>query len=138
MTTYPIVLSPDNGTLLATCPDLPEVTSFGEDERDTLLHARDAVEEALAARLADWRDFPRPSPGKPSVSLPALSALKIELYWALQEARITRAELARQLAWNRESVDRLFRLDHRSRLDQIEAAFAVLSRSLSFNVKEEA
>jgi hypothetical protein len=27
----------------------------------------------------------------------------------------------RRLGWNRESVDRLFRLDHASRLDQIEA-----------------
>ena len=87
--------------------------------------------------MPDWRDSPRPSPGKPSVSLPALSALKIELYWALQEARITRAELARRLAWNRESVSRLFQ---GSITDPawIEAAFAVLSRSLSFNVKEEA
>ena len=30
--TYPVVLTADdNGTLLATCPDLPEVTSFGTD-----------------------------------------------------------------------------------------------------------
>ena len=36
---------------------------------------------------------------------------------------VIRAELVRRLEWNRESVDRLFRLDHASRLEQIEAAF---------------
>ena len=31
--TYPIKLEPDdNGTLLVTCPALPEVTTFGKNE----------------------------------------------------------------------------------------------------------
>jgi antitoxin HicB len=52
--TYPIKLEPDdNGTLLVTCPALPEVTTFGEDEADAIEHARDAIEEAIAARMAD-------------------------------------------------------------------------------------
>jgi antitoxin HicB len=42
--------------------------------------------------------------------------------------------LARRLNWNRESVDRLFRLDHNSRLDQIEAAFRVLGRNIDIQV----
>jgi hypothetical protein len=38
---YPIELTPDdNGTLLVTCPDLPEVTSFGVDEADAIARAR--------------------------------------------------------------------------------------------------
>jgi antitoxin HicB len=50
---YRIELEPDdNGTFVVTCPALPEVTTFGEDEVDCLEHARDAIEEALAARLA--------------------------------------------------------------------------------------
>jgi antitoxin HicB len=59
--TYPIKLEPDdNGTLLVTCPALPEVTTFGEDEADAIEHARDAIEEAIAARMADGRDVPEP------------------------------------------------------------------------------
>jgi antitoxin HicB len=72
------------------------------------------------------------------VVLPALTALKIELYWALQDAKITRAELMRRLKWNRESVDRLFRLDHASRLDQIEAAFHALGRRVSVRIGKAA
>ena len=42
---YPIVLQPDdNGTFLVVCPDLPEVTTFGEDLEDALQLATNAVE----------------------------------------------------------------------------------------------
>src|SRR5215475_4462886 len=52
MLRYPIRLEPDEDTVLATCPLLPEVTTFGENEADARRHARDAVEEALAARIS--------------------------------------------------------------------------------------
>jgi antitoxin HicB len=65
---------------------------------------------------------------------PALSVLKAELYRRLRETRITRAELSRRLGWKRESVDRLFRLEHASRLEQLEAAFAALGQAVSVSV----
>lgn len=43
----------DNGTYLVTCPDFPEVTTFGEDMDDVFCRAMDAIEEAVAARIAD-------------------------------------------------------------------------------------
>ena len=51
--TYPIKLEPDdNGTLLVTCPALPEVTTFGEDEAEAfehyLLFTRENVSRALS------------------------------------------------------------------------------------------
>ena len=53
---YQVKLTPDsNGTLLVTCPALPEVTTFGEDKADALAHAADAIGEALAARIAEVR-----------------------------------------------------------------------------------
>src|SRR5262249_18412591 len=61
MLRYLIKLEPDdNGTLLVTCPAIPEVTTFGEDRNDALRYAVDAIEEAIAARIADGRDIPRP------------------------------------------------------------------------------
>jgi antitoxin HicB len=67
-----------------------------------------------------------------------MTALKVALYHALRESKITRAELTRRLRWNRESVDRLFRLDHASRLDQIEAAFAALGRRIDVSIEQAA
>jgi len=65
--------------------------------------------------------------------LPALTVLKAELYRQLRETGIC-AELSRRLGWKRESVDRLFRLDHASRLEQLEAAFAALGQAVSVSV----
>jgi antitoxin HicB len=129
---YLIKLEPDdNGTFLVTCPALPEVTTFGDTEEEALEHARDAIAEALAARIADGRDIPIQGPrGKPLATLSTLEALKVELYLALRREGISRAELGRRLQWKRESVDRLFRLSHASRLDQMDAAFGAINRML--------
>jgi antitoxin HicB len=133
---YRIKIEPDdNGTLLVTCPALPEMTTFGDDEADAMRRAVGAIEEAIAARMADGEDVPEGHQRGPRlVRLPALTVLKVELYRQLREAGITRAELARRLGWKRESVDRLFRLDHASRLQQLEAAFAALGQAVSVSV----
>jgi len=143
MIAYKVKLEPDdNDTLLVTCPDLPPVTTFGEDRADALAHAVDAIEEMIASYMAHGEDVPRPRPvarlrrDEGLVVLPALSSLKLELYWALRTAGLTRAELARRLGWNRESVDRLFRLDHMSRLDQLEIAFRALGRRVDVSASE--
>ncbi|NNM75051.1 type II toxin-antitoxin system HicB family antitoxin [Enterovirga aerilata] len=137
MLAYPIELTPDdNGTLLVTCPLLPMVATFGETEEEARLRAADAIETALASMIDDGEDIPVPETTDPkAVHLPTLTAVKVELYRALREAGITRAELARRLGWNRESVDRLFRLDHRSRFEQLEAAFHVLGKRVGVYVE---
>ncbi|HET7806592.1 MAG TPA: type II toxin-antitoxin system HicB family antitoxin [Pseudolabrys sp.] len=143
MIAYKIILESDtNGTLLVSCPDLPGVNTFGEDRDDAVHHAVDAIETWIASLMADGLDVPRPkkvrnlSRNEALVPLPALTTLKLELYWALRESDITRAELTRRLKWNRESVDRLFRLDHQSRIDQIERAFGAMNKRIDLRVLE--
>jgi antitoxin HicB len=142
---FRIVLTPDdNGTYLVTCPALPEVTTFGETEADCIRNATQAVEEALAARIARGAEIPVEDvaavdpPGQliRFGTLPTLAALKVDLYHALGRSGITRAELSRRLDWNRNSVDRLFKLDHASRLDQIEAAAAALGMQVRAEIIE--
>ena len=55
-----------------------------------------------------------------------LTWAKVVLYATLRHRGMSRAELMRKLGLHREPVDRLFRLDHNSRLDQLEAAFIAL------------
>jgi antitoxin HicB len=58
---YRILLDPDsNDTFLVTCPALPEVTTFGKNELEAMIYARDAIEEALAARISEGQDIPPP------------------------------------------------------------------------------
>ncbi len=141
---FPLVLTADdNGTLMVTCPLLPEVTSFGEDHDDALAHGRDAVEEAIAARMARWEDisWPKREDMAPAckehraVALSMMASLKASLYAACKASGVSRAELARRLNWHREQVDRLFRLDHESKVDQIEAAFAALNLEADIEVE---
>ncbi|WP_244600004.1 type II toxin-antitoxin system HicB family antitoxin [Blastochloris tepida] len=140
MLEYGIRLTPDdNGTLLVTCPQLPIVATFGETEDDARRHAAEAIETALASMIDDGEPVPRPVLQEDvTIRLPMMTTLKVNLYWALADAGITRAELARRLGWKRESVDRLFRLNHRSRLEQIEAAFQALDRALEVEVRPAA
>ena len=138
MMSYRIEMNADaNGTLLVTCPDLPEVTTFGVDVEDARRYALEAIEEAIAARIEAGVPLPQPKRhgAQRPVTLPLLTELKAQLYTIMKNDDVTRAELARKLDWHREQVDRLFRLDHASRVDQIEAAFKALagaSRSVVF------
>jgi antitoxin HicB len=129
----------EDDSILVTCPGLPEVTTFGEDDSTARVHGIDAVEEALAARMADWQDIPAPRErlrrDRAFAALPMQTILKVELYRAVRLSGITRAELQRRLGWHREQVDRLFRLDHASRLDQMEAAFDAVGADLDLNVR---
>ena len=133
---YRVKLEPDdNGTVLVTCSALPEVTTFGENKSEAMRRAVDAIEEALAARIAESEEIPEGHQRGPNlVRLPVLSVLKVELYRRLRASGVTRAELGRRLGWKRESVDRLFRLDHASRLEQLEAAFAALGQAVTVSV----
>ncbi len=139
MLTYPIKLTPDdNGTVLATSPDFPELTSFGEDNDDALLHAIDALEEAIAARISAREDIPPPGRGKHRSPLPTQTAIKVLLYQRMKAQGINKARLARMLAWHGPQVDRLLDIHHSTRLDHIDAAMAALNARLSVDVESQA
>lgn len=131
----------DNGTILVTSPDLPIVT-YGADEAEARIHALDAAESILASLIDHREPIPVPQIAvddpSPRLTLPLQTELKVELYRALREAGLTRADLQRRLGWQRESVDRLFRLDHASRLEQLEEAFAALGRRIAIEVMDAA
>lgn len=137
---YAIELTPDdNGTIMVTCPDLPEVATFGEDEADAKLRAVDAIETALQARMADRAEIPTTSGvGATNVALPALSAAKIEIYRAMRQRGMRKADLVRMLGARPMQIDRLLDLSHASRLDQIEAALRALGKELAVSVRDAA
>ena len=140
MLNYPVELTPDdNGTILVTCPDLPEVATFGEDEKDALGYAVGAIEEALAARMSDRQDIPLPTGDKePLVRLSMQIGLKVMLYVAMREAGVNKAELARRMGMARQHADRLLNLNHASRLDALDAAFRVLGKEVMVELRDRA
>jgi antitoxin HicB len=137
---YRIHLEPDdNGTLLVTCPDLPEVTTFGEDEADARARAVDAIVTALQGRITARQDVPDPSAGAgETVELGPLVEAKVELYRLMRAEGVTKAELGRRLEAHGPSIDRLLDLDHDSRFGSIDDAFRALGRELHITVGEPA
>src|SRR3546814_7516028 len=94
-------------------------------------HASDAIEEARAARAATGRNIPEPSaPRAHSAAVGTQMEVKIRLHRRLCATGLTRADLQRRLGWQRESVDRLFRFDHASRLDQVDAALRAMGEEI--------
>jgi antitoxin HicB len=137
MLAYPIKLTKDdNGTYLVTCPDFPEATTFGKDMDDSCKRAVDAIEEAIAARMADREPIPRPSKGKYRVVLPAQAAAKIFLYRLMLDQDVSKNQLARFLKWHRPQVDRLLNLHHATRMDALEAALAALGARMKIQIEK--
>lgn len=137
---YPVKLSlDDNGTIMATAADFPEVITFGDDRKDSLARAVDAIETALMGRIAAREEIPRPGKGgKDFAVLPGLTAAKLSLYWAMREEGVGKAALARKLGWHLPQIDRLLDMRHASKLDAIEAALLALGRTLEIKVLKAA
>ena len=130
MLTFPISLEDDDGTVLVTSPDFPELTTFGEDRDEAVARAVHALEEAIAARIHDRKDLPTPSQGETYAVLPTLTSVKVMLYQGMRDQGVGKAELARRLGWHLPQVDRVLDLQHRSRLDQMDAALGAIGRRL--------
>jgi len=142
MLRYRLKLEPDdNGTVLVTSPDLPIVT-YGETEDDAMMQAADAAQAVLESMMEAREDLPVPKIPKgdksPLLRLPLQTLLKLQLYIAMRTEGLTRADLQRRLGWQRESIDRLFRLNHNSRIDQIEQAFHALGKAVDIKLSETA
>ena len=135
MLRYPIELEEDDGNIMVTSPDFPELTTFGEDRTEAVARAVDAFDEAIAARIHRGQEIPPPSRGKNRVSLPTLTAVKVILYQGMKDQGIGKAELARRLGWHLPQIDRVLDVNHRSRLDRMDAALGAIGRRLEVSVK---
>ena len=130
---YPVILTPDGGTVLATFVDVTEAITFGADEDEALLNAMDALETGLSFYVDARKSLPLPSKpkrGQKTVRPSALECAKLGVYQAMTEQGMKKAELARRLGWHMPQVDRLFDLRHASKLNQIEAAANVLGKQI--------
>ena len=130
MLAYPITLEKDGRAWLATSPDFPESTTFGDDREAAIACAVHALEEAIAARIHDRKDIPTPSLGDTYAILPTLTSVKVMLYQEMREQGVGKAELARRVGWHLPQVDRALDVQHRSRFDMMDAAFGAVGKTL--------
>ena len=97
---YPVTLTPDGGTVLVTFADVPEAITFGADEDEALLNAIDALETGLSFYVDARKRLPtasKPRAKQKTVRPSALECAKLEVYQAMTDQGIKKAELARRL-----------------------------------------
>ena len=131
--TYPCVLTPDDGGVSVSFPDVPEALTCGEDRTEALAMAQDALATALAGYVHERWDVPAPRPaadGQELVPVPPVTAAKLALYKAMRAQDVTNVELARRLDISEAAVRKLLNPDHRSHIGQVERALRAVGRTL--------
>ena len=143
MSQFNALFEPDEPKgFVVTFPDF----EWGVTQGDTEEEATEMAVDALTMVIADYigKGQKLPVPGKyrgrkyRAIQLPALVSAKTELYRAFRASGIRKAELARRLGISKGNIERLFDLKHRTRLDQMEAAFRAIGKRLSVEVHDEA
>lgn len=140
---YPALFeSAEEGGFIITIPDFGRGVSQADTEAEAQTMATALLQTLVQEHIRKGEPLPRPS--KPRgrkirmVRLPALQSAKAELCLLFLSSGVRKADLARRLRIPKANVDRLFDLRHRSRLDQIEAAFQALGKEIRIEVRPAA
>ena len=137
---YPATLEPDEeGRFLVRFGDLPEALTDGADLTEALFEAADCLSEALASRIVDGEEIPRPSsteagPNQFVISPSPTIALKAALYTALRHRDMTVADLAARLYMDWHQAARLIDPRRASKLTSLAAALAALDCQILLSV----
>jgi len=127
------------GGFVITFPGFDWGVTQGDTEEEAREMAADAIHTMIREHIRNGEPVPRAS--KPRgrkyrmIRLSALDAAKIALYEAFRRSGLRKVDLARRLGIPKTTVDRLFDLDNHTRLDQIEAAFGILGKELTIDVR---
>jgi antitoxin HicB len=128
---YPANLKPnEQGGFMAQFPDVPEALTEADTGEEVLKCAQDALAVALSGYLDDRKNIPRPSRpqrGQKLVALPPSIALKLAIYQAMRDQKLTQAELARRLGCNHAHVVSILDLNHDTPENHLCEALAVLA-----------
>lgn len=140
MLIFPVVIEPDSSGYSVRFPDVPEAISAGATQEDALRMAQDALETAMEFYFEDGRQVPLPSAieaGQFAVELPVSLSAKILLLNEMIAQRVRPVELARRLGTSPQSVQRLLKIQHATKIDTVASAFKALGKRLDFQVSRK-
>jgi antitoxin HicB len=135
---YPAVLTEDPaGGFVVSFRDIPEALTQGDNEKEALEMAEDALINALDFYFDDQRPVPLPSKAKRGerlVGLPLSIAAKVLLLNEMLAQNIRPADLARRMNVLPQEVHRLLSLDHKTKIDTVALALLSLGRRFELTV----
>jgi antitoxin HicB len=144
MAAYFAEFTPDKeqGGYVVTFPDVPGCVTQGDNDVEAMEMAADALCLILSHIVEHGGEIPesRVRRGKHFrlVSLPPLESAKLDLYRVFRASGLRKAELARRMGILKSNVDRLFDLNHTSRIENLDAAFRALGKRLVVRVEDAA
>ncbi len=131
---YPANFQADpSGAYVITFRDIPEAITQGDNLEEALQMATDALVRAMEFYFEDQRSVPLPSPAKAGeqlIELPLSISAKVLLLNEMLQQRVRPVELARKMALRPQEVNRLLKLDHKTKIDTISDALKVLGCKL--------
>lgn len=138
---YPAALIPEAKGFTVRFPNLPDAITGGEDRSDALAQATDCLEEAIAVRIADGLEIPKPSAPRRKELLVALSApmaAKAALYLAIRDTGLSKLQLARKLGLDEKEIRRLLDPKHATKLSRIQDILARLGKRITISLEDAA
>ena len=134
---YRVILEPDdNGTFLVICPDFPEFVTCGDDEKDALKRAVDALETVILFRLVEKKEIPDPSEGRGyRISPCAEVAAKVMLTRIMQEKGASQEDVARASGMPSSNISRLLNPRQKGRITSYEKIFRAFGYAPSYKLE---
>ncbi|PRD45932.1 HicB family protein [Phyllobacterium phragmitis] len=129
---------PDGG-FVVTFPDVPAANTHGENRAEALTNAAEALGLALRGYLQQGKELPQAVTNTTdAVAVPADDAMKLALVQAFNAAGISKTELARRLGKDEVEARRILNPDHPTKFPAMQAALAVLGKTIVVSVRDAA
>lgn len=135
---YPAQLDYADDGVTVSFRDIPEALTCGATKDEALNQARDALATAMEFYFEDKRRVPLPSSaldGDELVALPASLAAKVLLLNEVLAQRVSNTELARRMGMTKQTAQRLFDLNHATKIDTLQEALKALGKDLIISVR---
>lgn len=136
--TFPCNIEPDTEEggwgFVVSFPDVKGAHTSGKTFKEAIILAEDCMVVALSAYIYLGHELPTPSlyqDGQELLTVQPVIAAQLDLYTAMREQGISRAELAERLGIGGEDVDRLLSPDYRTPIGQVMKALRAVGRELA-------
>lgn len=129
------------GGFLVTFPDVPEAITAGKDEAEARRNAAEALGLALRGRLADGKPLAEPKRPRGDlvpIAVDAEDALKLALVETFAASGLSKSEFARRLGKAETEGRRILDPDHPTKVGVMQAALALLGKSVVVSVRDAA
>ncbi|MBP3194059.1 MAG: hypothetical protein J6M05_00105 [Cardiobacteriaceae bacterium] len=124
-------------TVTARFRDIPEIIVSGTSKAETITLAEQALFAAITNSFLRMEKFPLASEGmeqEVAVYVPETVYAKVLLHNVMIDRKVKKSELARLLDTNPPEIQRILDLKHRTKIDTIGRALALLNAPLKMSV----